>query len=293
MKDYKYFMEDGALHRIHIEQDTDPESPREWDCNIGTMMCWSREYNLGDYKDNGFKDPEDFLNYMVRRNVLDKSVINFVKNKKTSNGLELKYNRSERIWELWGYGYWSLFGEKHEPKFDVIESSSELRWLVDDIVEAMSFEDKWKLLERHAGIVFLPLYLYDHGGITMNTTGFSCKWDSGQVGYIYTDKETILREVGGYTNEKGNCVNVTSRNWKKAAFANMKGEVKEYDMYLTGEVYGYIVDRYIPEDDEWEEHIDSCWGYYSDKWGDALIEEIAREYTFEPLFNDEECINAA
>ena len=37
--------------------------------------------------------------------------------------------------------------------------------------------------------LMLPLYLYDHSGITMNTTGFSCPWDSGQVGWIYAFKE--------------------------------------------------------------------------------------------------------
>lgn len=295
MKDYKYFMQDGVLHRIRIEQDPDPSSPREWDGNIGTMMCWHRNYNLGDYGNNTYSSPEEFLNDLVKEHILDKSIINFVKNKKTSNGLELKYNRNERLWELWGYGYWSLFGEKHEPKFDVIESNEELRWLVDDIVEAMSFEDKWKLLERHAGIVYLPLYLYDHSGITMSTSEFSCKWDSGQVGYIYTDKKTILETVGGFTNEKGNCVKVSAYNWKEAAYINMKSEVKDYDMYLTGEVYGYIVEKQVGDPEwllEWQ-RTDSCWGIYSDKCGDALIEEIAREYTSEELFDDEECTKAA
>lgn len=45
--------------------------------------------------------------------------------------------------------------------------------------------------------IVLPLYLYDHSGITMNTTGFSCPWDSGQVGWIYASKEDALKEFGG------------------------------------------------------------------------------------------------
>jgi len=43
-------------------------------------------------------------------------------------------------------------------------------------------------------IVVLPLYLYDHSGITMKTTPFSCQWDSGQVGYIYVTYEDIRKE---------------------------------------------------------------------------------------------------
>ena len=51
--EYKYYKEvTGELVRVHIEQDTTPENPRyDWDGNIGHMMCWHRNYQLGDYKD--------------------------------------------------------------------------------------------------------------------------------------------------------------------------------------------------------------------------------------------------
>ena len=45
-------------HLIKIVQDIDPESPREWD-NVGTMVTWHRNYNLGDRGLNG--DEEDAL----------------------------------------------------------------------------------------------------------------------------------------------------------------------------------------------------------------------------------------
>ncbi len=60
----------------------------------------------------------------------------------------------------------------------------------------LSVESAKKLaskVEKSGGVV-LPLFLYDHSGITMNTTGFSCPWDSGQVGFIYVDAETIRKE---------------------------------------------------------------------------------------------------
>lgn len=248
------------------------------------MMCWHRDYNLGDYKDNDYSDNEDFINDLVRKNVSGKSIINFIKAKKTSNGLELKYNRSEELWELWGYyRYWWTGNEVHHG---VIESNNPINYLIDDIIEAMSIEDKWKLLERHVNIVFLPLYLYDHSGITMNTGGFSCGWDFGQVGYIYTDKKTIMDCGGRMQNEKGHLIKITDRNWKKVAYQQMEGEVEEYDMYLTGEVYGVITEEYDEEDDDWIEK-DSCWGFYSRKWGDELIEEVALYFgVTEKLFDE-------
>ena len=38
----------------------------------------------------------------------------------------------------------------------------------------------------------LPLYLYDHSGLTIATTPFSCPWDSGQVGWIAVERAPLL-----------------------------------------------------------------------------------------------------
>ena len=57
----------------------------------------------------------------------------------------------------------------------------------------------------------------------------------------------------------------------------MQGEVEEYDMYLTGEVYGVITEEYNSKDEDWEEK-DSCWGFFNDKWGDELIKEVALDF---------------
>lgn len=288
-KEYRYFRyRNGQIARIHLEQDIEPIDPRyDWDGNIGKMMCWSRGYNLGDYKENDYNTPEEFLNDLVREKIEDKTIINFIKAKKTSNGLELKYNRKEEIWELWGY--WKVWWNGNKVHHGVIESNNPIEHLIDDMIEAMSFEDKWKLLERHAHIVFLPLYLYDHSGLSMNCGGFSDSWDSGQCGYIYTDRETILKDGISIINDKGNYIKVTKRNWKECAYKIMEGEIEIYDCYLSDDCYGYIVDELDmddqsslesemnileEEDMNWNEDTDSCWGFLTDKWGDELFEEI-------------------
>lgn len=50
---------------IVIDQDTDPENPREWD-NVGVMFCSHRRYTLGDEQFNadnfeGWEDVEKYL----------------------------------------------------------------------------------------------------------------------------------------------------------------------------------------------------------------------------------------
>ena len=71
-------------------------------------------------------------------------------------------------------------GDKHnysDPE-DALREILEIEWDYDDDYE---INELWDKLEKVAYV--LPLFLYDHSGITMNTGGFSCPWDSGQVGF--------------------------------------------------------------------------------------------------------------
>lgn len=94
--------------------------------------------------------------------------------------------------------------------------------------------------------IVLPLYLYDHSGLTMNTTGFHCPWDSGQVGYIYATKDAVRAEYG---------VKRISRQLIEHVLNVLRGEVECYDKYLRGEAYGYTVT------DADDNEVDSCWGF--------------------------------
>jgi hypothetical protein len=94
--------------------------------------------------------------------------------------------------------------------------------------------------------VRLPLYLYDHSGLTMNTHGFSCPWDSGQVGYIYATWAALESEYGApWDFEK-----------EKLALTVLEHEVEDYDRYLRGEYYGYVV-----VDTKTGAAVHSCWGF--------------------------------
>ena len=267
---YKYFKEEGKIKRIYIEQDNEPWNPRtEQDGNVGTMMCWHRDYALGDSDKNKYKNPENFLQGLLRRKVNEKTILNYVRNGK-ANGIEIKYNRSDCVWELWtSYYMFPLEGAK-DAKFQLYSEQSELDWLVDDVIEALSNEDIWYLLERHANIVALPLYLYEHSGIAMSTTSFNDRWDSGQIGWIYTDKETVLSHGGKIQSSKGHLIKITERNWKEGAYQNLKEEVKIYDMYLQGQVYGIVIEEYDSDLKEFDE-IDSCWGFYDDGYDEEKI----------------------
>lgn len=98
-------------------------------------------------------------------------------------------------------------------------------------------------------LAILPLYIYEHGGITMSTGAFSDAFDSGQVGWGYVTKRQA--EKLGTPPEGGESLQAYHERV-------IREEVAEYDQYLTGQVYGYVV-----EDEDGDE-LDSCWGFYGE-----------------------------
>ena len=118
------------------------------------------------------------------------------------------------------------------------------------------------------GTVVLPLYLYDHSGITMRTTAFSCPWDSGQVGLIYATPERIRKEYG--------CKRITKATIEKVN-KRLVGEVETYDQFLTGDVWYYSVE------DEEGKVLDSCGGFYGEQdtrqEGEAALKALQEKAT--------------
>lgn len=112
-------------------------------------------------------------------------------------------------------------------------------------------------IEKAGGIV-LPIYLYEHGGQTVNTTGFSCPWDSSQVGFIYAEAKEIRNWF--------NCKRIT-KAIRKNATRELESEIKILDQYLTGQVYCFQV---LNKNGDL---IDSCYGFYGDYDDPFMLDE--------------------
>lgn len=95
-------------------------------------------------------------------------------------------------------------------------------------------------IEKSNDYYCLPVYAYEHGDITIATKPFGCIFDSGKLGIIFVLKTQAKLE--GLT--------------KTIALSNLEGEIKEYNSYLTGDVWGYSIETLS------EDAIDSCWGFY-------------------------------
>lgn len=273
MDTWRYFYQNGDLLRIKVIQDSDPyDSPRDWDGNVGHMMCWHSRYDLGDTKESKqYNNPEAFLNALVSESYTDEQMVAYVRSGKASRNMEIKYDRTENEYQLLA-DYESLI-ERGKVKHGILYSTPCVDWLADEIVDALPIGEKISMLERK-GYFFLPLAMYEHSGITMwcgsRLDHFDAQWDCSDVGWIYTTKAEVLA-TGGSIKGKRKSIKVTDRNWKQAAEEWLRGEVEIYDMYLQGEVYGYKVESYNGDDFN---EIDSCWGFYSKKWGDDLAREL-------------------
>ena len=97
-----------------------------------------------------------------------------------------------------------------------------------DIEEHIKFIER---IKKYA--VILPIYKYEHGNTIYSTKPFSCKWDSGQVGFIFVRKEKI-REW--YSIKK------ITKKWIETIEGYLESELKEYTSYCNGtDLYRFVI----------------------------------------------------
>jgi len=119
--------------------------------------------------------------------------------------------------------------------------------------------------------IILPLYLLDHSGLSISTRSFGDPWDSGQVGWIYATLEDIRKEFK---------VKRISKKLRKKVEESLENEVRIYDDYLRGDVWGFVLEKVFDCEchEGYREHIDSCFGFYGDMSDSSMREYIPKEY---------------
>lgn len=252
-------------YTLMIVDDDQPINPREDYDPFGKMICFHGRYNLGDQ--HSYDEPGDLLKQILFSEYSTPAkgsnpVFDFIKSGQAKDA-KLQYNRSTREWELMENNWWSSGEDWYVSSRCPIPLTSKAvpDWFLDDCLSALGVQELLRIVEQIDGMVILPLYLYDHSGLTMSTTDFSCPWDSGQVGWIYADREMIEKEYGAATPE----------NMEKARQL-LQGEVQSYDYYLTGQCYGFQLFK-------GEDEVDSCWGFLGDTRDvqDAVKEQLPPE----------------
>jgi len=134
----------------------------------------------------------------------------------------------------------------------------------DDMITMERAEElvqKW----MDAELIMMPIYVYEHGGITMRTSGFSCQWDSGQAGFIYISKAEARKMWGKAMSKK-------QVQWIDEC---MTERVAYLAAICEGSIYGYSIE------DEEGDVLDSCWGF------------VETEYPMEKTYVYKEAMDSA
>lgn len=134
----------------------------------------------------------------------------------------------------------------------------------DDDIEYDDAKELWnkyaKRIQEKA--VILPIYIYDHSGITINTQEFHCQWDSGQIGFVYVSKEAVKKEWEW---------KLISKKRREHIEGILKANIAVIDDYLRGNVFGYMIEPMNANNKI--ECDDSCCGYYgNDMEKNGLLE---------------------
>ena len=108
-----------------------------------------------------------------------------------------------------------------------------------------------------------PLYMYDHGGVVLSLSPFSCPWDSGQIGFVAMTKDHVKEFFGDSMPWR-----LKDRREKVVKF--VEETLAEYTAYLNGEVYQYA----IQADGE---IVAGCGGYIGEVGMKALKKDAAAE----------------
>jgi len=129
-----------------------------------------------------------------------------------------------------------------------------------NIDDQADFEN-WLKSEGVEILAIRPLSLYDHGGISISMGGGRDQWDSSSIGWVVVTKaQADLMGIDDRSEE--NLVKI------------MGVEVKIYDQDLTGDVWGYTVEKITHCEhcqSDTSEEVDRCYGYYDD---DSLLQAI-------------------
>lgn len=183
------------------------------------------------------------------------------------NTLKIKYDQSPespREWDNFGILAFKNENNSEDPIGDINE------WLADKLglnIDSLYKKfDSLNQLKDHLEQRFMSefvaskVYKYEHSGVAYSTEPFSCRWDSGQVGYIYVTKKIAAENFG-----KKICTAAARDN----AYGILRSEMETYSQWANGEVYGFIIE------DEEGDQLDSCWGFY-DK--ESIADHISLDY---------------
>lgn len=250
---------DGKNYCLHVQTDTDPQSPMDDDCPLAVLACFHPRHSLGHADLTKRMDPDQFWVDMVRKHADAKDVSDAVLSGKLPGIRAAVHPGSDNnLYDIYLTTAIHTVIGRSEPsenlEYEAVRPESFLDLLENDLTA------KHCMIILEDRIAVLPLWLYEHSGMTMScgprVYPFNDRFDSSAVGWGICMKKAILENWPGLDGDA----------WREKAEEIIKDTVKTYDQYLTGEVYWFRLlesDGQPERDEDWDES-DSCGGFYGD-----------------------------
>jgi hypothetical protein len=151
------------------------------------------------------------------------------------------------------FGKYSHLGDEHDFRVE----------------DASNWEEQEAIIKSKLNVKHIQkVYGYSHGGLAISLEPFSCRWDSGVLGFAVVTAKNVTETQGGKYATKSKVENCVRQ---------IGNEIKTLDQYANGEVYGFNIE-YADGDS------DSCGGFFgSDIKENGILEYIGEEYHKEIL----------
>ncbi len=166
----------------------------------------------------------------------------------------------------------SLLSEEFKEKYER-RAESELEYtyeLIEDARENILPKDVLNkaLIIFESKYIALSISVYEYSGITINKRNFDMYQNNR--GIIFVSKDKVRKEYS---------VKRISKELEQKVLKILESEIKTYDQYLLGDVWGFRKYQLVKCDKCGscvEEDLDSCWGFYGDDHKASGLLESAR-----------------
>jgi len=202
------YIASNGIKTAVILNDSEPESPRTAYDNLGNMVCWHRRYNLGD--PHNFDTSQEFAerlanNYLktgdlfrvIQEGHLENYRLQEIDQARINDQLVGSHFQIQSYDGLSGHKEWHNTGWRCDKNLKFITAGGET---LEDFFASMNTWELLTLLDKSDKVAILPLYLYDHSGLSISTRSYigrahHAEWDSSRVGYIWLDKDSAMENL--------------------------------------------------------------------------------------------------
>lgn len=257
--------------------DDEPLNPRRDNDNVDIMVCWHSRYDLGDELDDA--SSYVFWNRLVRESVSEGEILAAAEAGKLP-GIKIK-RLNDNCVSIYEVRRWETAIGNSEPELELVYEEVNNDVAGSFLMEDLTTNHCMTLMKPYAE--WMPLWLYDHSGITMSCgdrNPFHDNWDSMQVGWIVMLKSNAEALVG----------DGKPHDWRAKAIAYMTASVDEYDKYISGEVYYYELFSQSESDSTWEDENVTCGGFLGDDiCENGALDELAHDLGLEKAIESGDC----